>query len=342
MISGLPHGLASEAMSDAELDVGLRALATNASKGRGKPAAPPGSVCRNDRGEEHLLASPEGDHELQAVLTWFHSHPDLPQLIGDAVEDAIYYVLDGARTHRFDLLDDRVDSDERRSVGTKLQYHVVDNLELPKLRHPDTEIVGIGVEIKGTIGRNWTIPKEGQCGLTLLIRADLQGDRHTAWLMRTHRAWLNDGANNDGKRGIGASALGQYAVVLYPWTDLRPNPLKRLTEQQCADVFSDKGQEVRLAHLFDALPGVVIPRAVILTVCAGRHDPMRRARAVRERVCPGGLALLCGKWSAQRELGRRLGHDLTGAAEMKLNGEWAGDSFPAERSAAGIGVVVWG
>ncbi|WP_433315670.1 hypothetical protein [Micromonospora chersina] len=76
-------------------------------------------------------------------------------------------MLDGARTYRFDLRDERVDSDERRAIGTKLQYHVLENLGSPKLRHPDTGIAGIGVEIKGTIASHWTIPKEGQCGVTL-------------------------------------------------------------------------------------------------------------------------------------------------------------------------------
>ncbi|WP_433320811.1 NaeI family type II restriction endonuclease [Micromonospora chersina] len=104
--------------------------------------------------------------------------------------------------------------------------------------------------------------------------------------MRTHRAWLRDGANNDGKRGIMSEALQRYAIELYSWSQLRLNPLKLLTEAQLADVFSKDGQEVRLAHLFRALPEVVIPRAAILTVCAGRLDPLRRARAVRQRVSP--------------------------------------------------------
>jgi len=281
---------------------------------RGKRAPAAGEICSNDRGERHVLIDPSDDGELQTVLSWFRNHPKLAELVGDAVEDAIYYVLDGARTHRFDIRDERVDSDERRGIGTKLQYHVLENFALPKLRHPDTEIADIGVEIKGTIADNWAIPKEGQCGVTLLIKLDLDGDRQTAWLMRTHRAWLRDGANNDGKRGVLVNALHSYAIELYPPEALRPNPLKMLSADEVADVFGSAGQEVRLSHLFVALPEVVIPRAVILTVCAGKLDPLRRVRAVRTRVRSLGLELLCGKWRGQRELGDVLGHDLTGAA----------------------------
>ena len=72
-------------------------------------------------------------------------------------------------------------ADERRALGTKLQYHVIENLGLEKLKHPDTAIDGIGVEIKGTIATNWAIPTEGQCGVTVLHRVDLTADQHMTW-----------------------------------------------------------------------------------------------------------------------------------------------------------------
>ncbi|WP_433053169.1 NaeI family type II restriction endonuclease [Dactylosporangium sp. CS-033363] len=301
-----------------------------------RQVALPGTLCQNDRGETHELLDPAADAELRTVWAWLRKRPNFVQEMGDAVEDAIYYVLDGSRTHRFDLRDERVDSDERRAVGTKLQYHVLENLKLPKLRHPDTQIEGIGVEIKGTIAGNWAIPREGQCGVTLLIQLDIDADRHMTRLMRTHRAWLRDGPNHDGKRGVAAAALRQFATVLYPWTSLRPNPLKMLTDEQRDEVFGRRGQEVRLAHLFRALPGVVIPRAVILTVCANRDDPLRRARATRPRVRPE-LELLCGTWPAQRELAAVLGYDLTGAAWVAVpSTEILGYGALTERTVAEI------
>ncbi|NAZ85197.1 NaeI family type II restriction endonuclease [Kineococcus indalonis] len=289
--------------------------------GRGRAVVPPGHVCTSDRGVQHIIESPDQDSDFQRIADWITSHIDVNELIGDAIEDAIYYVLDGWRTHRFDLLDDRVDSDERRALGTKLQYHVLENFNLPKLKHPDTEVCGIGLEIKGTVRDNWSIPKEGQCGITLLIRVDVERGLHRSWLMRTHRAWLRNAPNNDGKRGVAAVALAQYAQPIYEWTSLRPNPLKMLSSEQSAMVFSDAGQEVRLDALFHALPRVVIQRAVILTVCANRADPLRRVRATRPRAAARGYALLCGKWVAQRKLASILGHDLTGAAWVAVQKE---------------------
>src|SRR5690606_8215888 len=86
-----------------------------------------------------------------------------------AVNEAIEYVLDGARTWRFDLDSPDVDSDERASLGTKLQYRVLDALDLKKLPPLDTKILGIPVELKGTVRSNWMIPREGQCQICLLI-----------------------------------------------------------------------------------------------------------------------------------------------------------------------------
>ncbi|WP_406051333.1 NaeI family type II restriction endonuclease [Kribbella sp. NBC_00889] len=298
-------------MTDAQLPLRLDVPAR---RRRGKPAPAPGTVCKNERGQTHRIAAPGDDGELQSVLAWLRAQDGLPERIGDAIEDAIYYVLDGWRTYRFDFLDERVDSDERRSLGTKLQYHVIESLELEKKKHPDTEICGVGVEIKGTIRSNWAIPTEGQCGVTMLHRVDVEKGRHKTWLMRAHRAWLNDGMNKDGKRGIRVQALEDYAIPLYEWHNLRPNPLSLLTEAQQAVVFGEAGQQERLKALFNDLPEVVIPRAVILTVCANRTDPIRRVRAIRPQMRRQGLALLCGQWVAQREIAGRLGYDLTGAA----------------------------
>src|SRR4051794_32170046 len=121
------------------------------------PGLPPGSPCQPDarRGIQpptHIVAPPEADADLQAVYHWLMARP-VDDLLRTATDDAIRYVLDGARTWRFDLLDPKVDSDERSSVGTKLQYHVIERLGLKKVPPLDTQIVGVAVEIKGTVRR---------------------------------------------------------------------------------------------------------------------------------------------------------------------------------------------
>lgn len=260
----------------------------------------------------HQILGPADDPELQRVYRWLMDKP-IAELLKLATDSAVKYVLDGARTWRFDLMDSAVDSDERASVGTKLQYHVIQMLGLEKVPPLDTSIMGVSVEIKGTVRRTWMIPREGQCEVTLLVRIDAESHRFAAWLMRTHRAWLTGGkGNRDLKRSPLAEAFGQFALLVVPWTDLPPQPLRLLTRDQLDVVFGGGGLKRRLIQLFKFLPEVVIPRASIEIVGAGLGDPMKRARETKVdlRVLHD-LIVLVGTWSEEREAASKLGFDIT-------------------------------
>lgn len=264
----------------------------------------------------HIIYDPMDDADLLRVYDWLMDTP-LEALLTGAVQDAIEYVLDGGRTWRFDLDSPEVDSDERRTVGTKLQYRVLAALGLDKEKPLDTWIAGVAVELKGTIGSTWMIPREGQCEICMLIQVDTKNDQFRAFLMRTHRQWLHGGAGNqDSKRGIQAAALDNYALRLVDWSPLPVNPLKFLTPEQRDLVLAPRvGQARRLTALFGFLPEVVIPRTAILTVCANRQDPMRRARQIKDDVFEEhGLWVLCGKWPDEREEAAGRGFDLSNAA----------------------------
>lgn len=225
------------------------------------------------------------------------------------------YVLDGARTWRFNLLDPKVDSDERSSVGTKLQYHVIECLGLKKVPPLDTEIVGVPVEIKGTIRDEtapWMIPREGQCQVTMLIRIDPKGNRFAAWLMRTHRVWLTGGhGNQDKKRSPLVEPFRAYALPLVGWTNLPVEPLKRLSLQQLGVVFGNDGLRKRASALFRYLPEVIVPRSSLVTVGAGLHDPMKRIREAKATLRNDhGVILLAGKWVDERDAARAFGHEI--------------------------------
>lgn len=271
--------------------------------------------------EPHEIIAPEDDADLQTVFAWLQAQ-DLPRLLTAAVDDAVKYVLDGARTGRFDLNSPEVDSDERSSVGTKLQYRVINALDLVKEKPLDTTIAGIPVELKATVNKNWMIPTEGQCQICLLSQVDAENMRHRALLMRTHRAWLN-APNKDEKRTIQAPAHQTYALTVLDWTPLPPEPLKLLTPEQLAIVFAPRvGQTERLTATFGFLPDTVIPRSSIETVCSGNKDPMRRARQSREKVLERhGYTVLCGTWKADLEAAAARGYDISGEAWIALTPE---------------------
>jgi Restriction endonuclease NaeI len=272
------------------------------------PLPGPGGTCINVRGIPHVLQAPDDDTQLQTALATLMTK-DLPHLFGTAVESSINYVLDGPRTGRFDLNAPEVDSDERRTVGTKLQYHLLDALELPKLRSPDTEIAGVPVDIKATVGGNWSIPREAQCELCILVQINAARNTHRSWLMRTHREWLHAGkGNGDQKRGVIAGARQAYAVPLYDTAKLAVNPLRLLDPAGAAAVFQPKaGMGVRLKELFSRLSGVIFPRDVIQTVGFGLDDPLRRAREAKPAVEAMGFEVLVGTWVQDRARADQLG-----------------------------------
>lgn len=290
---------------------------------------PPGNTCASDRNNiTHIVEDPQTDADLQIVYNWLLSQP-IERLLTGAVNDAVEYVLDGARTWRFDLDSPDVDSDERASVGTKLQYRVLAALNLIKTPPLDTKILGIPVELKGTVRTNWMIPREGQCEICILIQVDSKNERHRVFLMRTHRVWLNDGGNQDKKLTVMAAALREYALPLLPWTPLPPNPLKRLEPKDVAVVFNlENGIKRRLTALFGFLPEVVIPRIAIETVGANAKDAVRRARQAKVDIYDQhGLVVLVGRWKPQHELAAKHGFDISGNAWVALKPETLGADF---------------
>lgn len=286
--------------------------------------AQPGETCQRDPRikkkivvqtyPSHAIVGPDEDAELGSVYQWLAARPDLSDALTDACDAAIKYVLDGARTFRFDISGDDVDRDERASVGTKLQYHLIEALNLRKVGPLDTEIANVPVELKASVSNStpsWMIPSEGQCQVTLLSQIDPKRMRHRHLLFRAHRAWLNEG-NKDSKRTIAADAYKTYALTVLDWTPLPPEPLQHLTLVEKEAVFGEGGLVKRLTALFGYLPDTVIPRGSILTVGANLADPLRRAREAKVRIRDAhGLEVLVGKWVADRERAAEVGFDLT-------------------------------
>lgn len=291
---------------------------------------PLGHACANMANGSHTLLAPDQDSALQNVLAEL---ADLPVAANytTAIQAATGYVLDGARTGRFDVHAANVHPGERAAIGAKLEYEVIDAFGWAKRKPLDTAIAGVPVDLKATVGSNWTIPDEAHCQLCLCTRIDFKAHRHCTWLVRAHRSWLYRGdGNKDGKRGIAVQALEDWAVSLYGWEPLPVNPLLRLSASAKSAVFAEGvGQEARLLALFEYLPDTLLPRAVFETVCAGFKDPMRRARAIKEKAALRGLTVLCGTWKEDQAAATAAGIEL-GA------GEWIALSSDLNVGASGL------
>lgn len=308
---------------------------------RSREVPPPGCMCypearRAGTPSPHAMSDPANDVELVKVYDWLR-HQDLEKVFTTAVDDAINYVLEGQRTRRFSLSDPKVDSDERASVGTKLQYRLIDGLGLEKVPPLDTMIAGVAVEIKGTVRDTWMIPREGQCEVTVLVKIDAVRHVFEAKIMRTHRAWLTGGdGNRDKKRSPKKAAVDRYALQLLPTTPLPKQPLRSLTEGQLDIVLGPGGMRKRIVQLFTFLPDTVIPRGTITIVGAELHDPLKRAREAKPELLRAGLLVLVGAWIPDRELARLVGFDLGDDAWVAVTKETL---EPWETEAMELGVL---
>ncbi|MCA1219917.1 NaeI family type II restriction endonuclease [Streptomyces sp. 8L] len=282
----------------------------------------PGETCTNTDTGEHILMAPTDDLELQSVCDWFRNYP-VADLYTEAIRNSIDYVLDGGRTGRFDLMSPEVHPGERASVGAKLEYEVLRAFDLQKAKPLDTLIVNAPVDIKATVGSNWAIPTEAHCKLCLCTQIQLKKNRHRTWLVRAHRSWLYRGkGNKDGKRGLAVEARDLWSVPLYDWSALPVNPLRYLTEDQANEVLAKRpGQVKRLLRMFEYLEGHVIPRNTILTVGAGKDDPIRRAREAREPAAREGRILLCGDWVESRDIAAARGFTLRPGEWLALDAD---------------------
>ncbi|MFD0904574.1 NaeI family type II restriction endonuclease [Actinomadura sediminis] len=179
-------------------------------------AASAGSVCSNRDTGEHLIVRPEDDRELQKVLNELSSF-DLELKFRDSIQRSIDYILDGAKTGRFRLHDPEVESGERAAVGTKLEYELIREFSWTKEKPLDVVIADVPVDIKATVHRNWSIPKEAHCQLCICVRIDARTYRHESWLMRTHRSLLYKGkGNGDGQEGY-CGRCAQYLRCFALW-----------------------------------------------------------------------------------------------------------------------------
>src|SRR5690606_17145075 len=93
---------------------------------------------------------------------------DVPRLFRQAVDE----VIDAPRTNRFTL--GETEKTEKTYLGTKIEILLRNHLKLGKGTILDLSVDGIEVDIKNTIGSNWTIPIESHGHAALLIRLNEQ------------------------------------------------------------------------------------------------------------------------------------------------------------------------
>lgn len=224
----------------------------------------------------------------------------IPPLFRQAIDE----VIDAPRTNRFTL--NETEKTEKTYLGTKIEILLRNHLALPKGRTLDLSVDGVEVDIKNTMGGNWTIPLESHGHPALLLRVNETKALCDVGLINVRPEYLNPGKNRDAKRTISAASTANIWWLLYrhPYP---PNFWEVLPAEERHAILAAGAGTARIAALFERLQRTPVSRQQVQAL-AQQHDYMKRIRrngGARDLLAPKGIALLWGK--GDRELIQLLG-----------------------------------
>jgi hypothetical protein len=287
---------------------------------------------------------------MRVILTKVDSsHPDFPVLsflrdevaaraggltalqtnFPNIVRDAVDFVLDPVRTARTRVAE--LDNVEKTFIGLKLEHFVRDLLDVPKgLR--DLVIGGMDVDIKNTVGNNWSIPQETYRSSEPCLLMAVNDSKYTCslGLIIAKLEYLHGGVGNrDTKRGVSKAG---FENILWLVED-RPFPPSRFS-----GIDMDRFRELRkiqpanerVAQFWRENLGRVVHRDVMHTLLYDQYDYMKRLRkngGAPDTLMSEGIAILIGTYLKARNLAEALGYprlksdEIVGAAPQS-RGDW--------------------
>lgn len=234
---------------------------------------------------------------------------EVPRLLRRAIDE----VIDSARSNRFTLIE--IEKTEKTYIGTKIEILLRNYLGMSKGKILDLSIDGIEVDIKNTIGTNWSIPSEALGHPCILVKAQERTSLCSFGIIVIRDEILNPGKNRDGKRTISHSGLAHVHWLLkdepYP-----ENFWEKLDADTRRQIIAPRGGAERLANLFRLVQNRPISRLLVQAV-AQQDDYMKRIRrngGARDILAPEGIAVLWGR--KDRSLIMQLGLPLCAANEF--------------------------
>lgn len=209
------------------------------------------------------------------------------------IRRAVDEVIDTERTNRFRLQD--TEKTEKTYLGTKIEILFRAMLGLKKGRFLDLSVDGAEVDVKNTIGSNWTIPEEALGHACVLIRESERLGLCSVGVIVAADAYLNPGRNRDRKRSFAVAGL-QNAWWIMREVPYPPNIWEHLADEKRQEIMSGRSATARLAILFEMFVGKPLQRSVVAHV-AQQKDYMKRLRrngGARDILAPKGIAVLYG------------------------------------------------
>lgn len=225
------------------------------------------------------------------------------------VRDALDFVLDPVRTARTTLRE--LDNVEKTFIGLKLEHFVRDMLDVPKgLR--DLRLCGKDVDIKNTVGNNWSIPQETYRGSEpcLLMAVDEQSHTCFLGLIIAKPQYLHGGrGNRDTKKGVSRKGFANILWILngepFPPSKFRDLDMDRFRELRKEFSGNERAAQFARENLRR-----VVHRDVIQGLLFDQYDYMKRIRlngGAPDFLQFEQIAILIGTYLKDRNLAQSLG-----------------------------------
>lgn len=233
----------------------------------------------------------------------------LRELFPLLVRDAVDFVLDPVRTARTRVAE--LDNVEKTFIGLKLEHFVRDMLDVPKGVR-DLVLRGMDVDIKNTVGNNWSIPQETyRNSEPCLLMAVNDGESTCSLgLIVAKLEYLHGGTGNrDTKRGVSASGFENilWLVAECPFPSSRFSGLDMARFRDLRRNF--RGNE-RAAQFFRENLGRPVHRDVMRALLFDQDDFMKRLRTnggAPDILEPEGISILIGVRNGDKETAQALG-----------------------------------
>jgi len=246
-----------------------------------------------------------------------------------AVRDAVDFVLDPVHTARTRVVE--LDNVEKTFIGLKLEHFVRDLLDVPKgLR--DLVINGVDVDIKNTVGNNWSIPQETYRSSEPCLLMAVNDSTFTCslGLIVARIEYLHGGkGNRDTKRGVSKAGF-ENILWLVKDSPFPPSRFGGLDMDRFRELRKTLFGNERAAQFWRENLGHVVHRDVMQALLFDQYDYMKRLRkngGAPDTLKDEGIAILIGTYKKARNLAGALGYEglkkdeIVGAAPRSLH-EW--------------------
>jgi hypothetical protein len=246
------------------------------------------------------------------------------------VRDAVDFLLDSVRTARTRVTE--LDNVEKTFIGLKLEHFVRDMLDVPKgLR--DLVVNGTDVDIKNTVGSNWSIPQETYRGSEPCLLMAVNDASYTCslGLIVAKPEYLHKGkGNRDTKKGVCAEGFKhiRWLVAEAPFATSRFAGLDMARFRDLRkDIASGKD---RASQFFRENLFRIVHRDVVHALLYDQYDYMKRIRAnggAPDDLGHEDIAILIGTYTKDRIIAVKFGvpnleRDEVVAVRPRSQSEW--------------------